>query len=344
MSSTHTNNHSSAISPLRKMQWLVRRELWEHKGMLLWTPALIGILMTILGAVLAAATVAKTKSRTALTINGEDVAWSTLLNSKALAPRKAEIIEMVANNYIYTAAPLFLALAFLVFFYCLSALYDDRRDRSLLFWKSLPVSDAQTVLSKVAIALLVTPFIVLAAASLTSLALLLILACILAGHGIFVFTDLLASPGLYLGPLQLLALLPVYCLWALPTVGWLLMVSSWARSKVFIWAVGVPLLLLVLLVWLGKLSQMQGEFHWVQMNVIARSLLGTLPGSWYIFEPAMLQELRAQALPQGKSMASMSFFINSWSSLSLPAAWFGAAAGSAMIYAAIRLRGWREEG
>ncbi|MFZ4874519.1 hypothetical protein ACL9RI_05515 [Janthinobacterium sp. Mn2066] len=335
---------NTSMSPLRKMQWLIRRELWEHKGMLLWAPVLIGILMTALGALLAAATVAKTKARTVLTINGEDVSWSSLLNAKAFAHRKADLIEIVTNNYAYTAAPLFLALGFLVFFYCLSALYDDRRDRSVLFWKSLPVSDVQTVLSKVVIALLVTPLIVLVTASLTSLAMLLILAGILAVHDIWVLADLLKSPGLYLSPLQLFGLLPVYCLWALPTVGWLLMVSSWARSKVFIWAVGVPLLLLVLAAWLGKLSQMEGEFHWIQLNVIARSLLGTLPGSWYLFEPALLPEMRAQALAQGTSMANMSVFSNSWSSLALPATWLGSAAGAAMIYAAIRLRGWREEG
>jgi ABC-2 type transport system permease protein len=334
---------NTSIRPLRKMQWLIRRELWEHKGMLLWTPVLIGILMTVLGALLAAATVAKTKARTALTINGEDVSWSSVLNAKAFVQRKADLIEVVTNNYTYTAAPLFLALGFLVFFYCLSALYDDRRDRSVLFWKSLPVSDLQTVLSKVAIALLVTPLIVLATASLTSLVLLLILAGILAAHGIHVLTDLFASPGLYLSPLQLFGLLPVYCLWALPTVGWLLMVSSWARSKVFVWAVGLPLLLLVLAVWMGKLSQMEVEFHWIQLNVIARSLLGTLPGSWYLFEPSLLPEMRAQALAQGTTMVNMSIFNNSWSSLTLPATWLGSAAGAAMIYAAIRLRGWREE-
>src|SRR3546814_12295425 len=51
----------------------------------------------------------------------------------------------------------FIVLAFVVFFYCLGALYDERKDRSVLFWKSLPVSDAQTVLSKVASAVVVAP-------------------------------------------------------------------------------------------------------------------------------------------------------------------------------------------
>ena len=332
-----------SITPVNKMKWLIRRELWEHKGMLLWTPALIGIAMTLLGVLMTVATIAKTKVRTALVVNGQEVSWSAIFNTRTFSPRRAEIIGNVANNYTYAAAPLFLALGFFVFFYCLSALYDERRDRSVLFWKSLPVSDAQTVLSKAAIALLVAPLIVAAAASLTSLALVLILSGVLAANGIHVFAELASSPGLYLGPLRVFGLLPVYCLWALPTVGWLLMVSSWAKSKVFLWAVGVPLLLLILTVWAGKLTQTESNVGWIQMNVIGRALLGTLPGSWYLFEPQLLSQMHA--LEEGGShMTRIDVFSNSWSSLALPAVWLGAAAGAALIYAAIRLRRWREEG
>lgn len=331
-----------SITPVNKMKWLIRRELWEHKGMLLWTPAIIGIVMTALAALMTAGAVAKLKMRTALIINGEEMSWSAVFNTRTLSPRRTEIIDTIANNYTYVAAPLFLALGFLVFFYCLSALYDDRRDRSLLFWKSLPVSDAQTVLSKLAIAIVVTPLIVVAAACLTSLALILILSGVLALNGIYVFTELLATPGLYLGPLRLFGLIPVYALWALPTVGWLLMVSSWARSKVLFWALGVPLLLLVLTVWVGKLSMTEADIGWIQMNVIARALLGTIPGSWYLFEPGLLPHINTMG--PGSQMTRIDIFANSWSSLAMPAAWLGAAAGAAMIYAAIRLRGWREEG
>ena len=329
-----------SISPVDKMKWLVRRELWEHKGMLLWTPAVIGIVLTVLGTLLTMTTIARTKTRTALTVNGEDVSWSAIFNAPSFARQKNEFIDAVANNYAYLAAPLFLALGFLVFFYCLSALHYDRRDRSILFWKSLPVSDLQTVLSKAAIALLVAPVLVLAAACLTSLALLLGLAIVMEMNGIHVFGELATRPGLYLSPLRLFGLLPVYCLWALPTVGWLLMVSSWARGKVFLWAVGVPLLLAVLLVWGGELAQLQAQANWIQSKVIARTLLGTLPGSWYLFEPALLPQLHAD----GAHMAQIDVFGNSWSSLGLPTAWLGAVAGAAMIWAAIRLRRWREEG
>ncbi|GAE49902.1 membrane protein [Xanthomonas arboricola pv. pruni str. MAFF 311562] len=64
-----------------------------------------------------------------------------------------------------------MVLAFVVFFYSLGSLYDDRRDRSVLFWKSLPVSDVQTVLSKAAWALLLAPLIAIVIGVLVGLAL-----------------------------------------------------------------------------------------------------------------------------------------------------------------------------
>ncbi|WP_210235883.1 ABC-2 transporter permease, partial [Mesorhizobium sp. M1C.F.Ca.ET.212.01.1.1] len=74
-------------------------------------------------------------------------------------------------------------LAFVVFFYCLGALYDDRRDRSILFWKSLPLSDTQTVLSKVISALIVAPLIAVIAGIITMLGFLLVISVVALMHG-----------------------------------------------------------------------------------------------------------------------------------------------------------------
>lgn len=77
----------------------------------------------------------------------------------------------------------FVVLAFVVFFYCTGALYDDRRDRSILFWKSLPLSDTQTVLSKALSALLVAPIIAVIASVLTMFGFMAILSVIVMTHG-----------------------------------------------------------------------------------------------------------------------------------------------------------------
>ena len=58
-------------------------------------------------------------------------------------------------------------------FYCLDALYGERRDRSILFWKSLPVSDLTTVLSKASIPIVVLPLLTFAVTVATQLIMLL---------------------------------------------------------------------------------------------------------------------------------------------------------------------------
>ncbi|UUZ49351.1 hypothetical protein LP420_02935 [Massilia sp. B-10] len=68
--------------------------------------------------------------------------------------------------------------------------------------------------------------------------LLLIVGIVFAVTGANLFGLILSNANFYLAPLRLIGLLPVYLVWALPTIGWLMMVSAWARSKVFLWAVG----------------------------------------------------------------------------------------------------------
>jgi ABC-2 type transport system permease protein len=226
-----------------------------------------------------------------------------------------------------------MVLPVVVFFYCLAALYDDRRDRSILFWKSLPVSDRMTVLSKVITAVCVAPVITIAIGTAVSLLVLLLGATVSAFNGVNLFAALFTSPNLYLAPLYLVGLLPVYIMWAIPTVGWLLMVSSWARSKVFLWAVGTPLILVVLLKWfnfvIGQFSDRVIDTHWFVENVIVRGLGGLIPGLWL---PLTVEDPRLL----GSQMHGLS--------LATPGVWGGVLAGALMIAAAIRLRRWRDEG
>ena len=61
--------------------------------------------------------------------------------------------------YAMVTAIIFLVMGTVGFFYCIDALYADRADRSVLFWKSLPLSDAETVLSKFATAAVLIPLV-----------------------------------------------------------------------------------------------------------------------------------------------------------------------------------------
>lgn len=317
---------------MKTMKWLIKREMWEHKGMLVWAPAVIATLIGVLA--LFAAFFDKN-----ITINS-DGSPSEILSVTLEGKVRTQVIETMAQAYMAVSAPVLLVLGFLVFFYCLGALHDERRDRSLLFWKSLPVSDSMTVLSKVLLAAVVAPLITLGIGFVLSLVVLLTGSVLLLTHGTNVFGELFLTPDLYLTPLRMLGLLPLYVLWALPTVGWLLMVSSMARSKVFLWAVGTPLVTALLLLWAEKAMHIGINSAWFVSNIVSRLLLSVVPGAWLLFDEihiSMDHAPRRLPVPQ-------TIFSESWATLGHANVWIGVAAGAAMIAVAIWMRRRREEG
>ena len=328
---------------MNTMKWLLRREYWENKGAFFWAPLVIALVMlAFIGGTVGYGLATHGLGDTV--VNGHHMSKSDMVNAMPLAA-KAKIAGIVANVWLAAAAPLFAVLPVVVFFYCLAALYDDRRDRSILFWKSLPVSDQQTVLSKVLTAVCVAPVITIAIGSAVSLLMVFIGLTAVSFNGLHLFGLVLGNVDFYLAPLRLLGLLPVYVLWAIPTVGWLLMVSAWARSKVFLWAVGVPILLVVLAKWANFIlvQYMNGGFDikWFIQNVIARGLAGLVPGIWIPLSnisPASLASNMEHTVDAG------SIFAASYATLLQPAVWVGAAVGVAMMFVAVRLRRWRDEG
>src|SRR2546423_1813263 len=143
------------------------------------------------------------------------------------------------------AAILTMLTAFIVgVFYCLDALHGERRDRSILFWKSLPVSDLTTVLSKASIPLVVLPVLVFAIIVATQLIMLLVATAVLLGNGVSAATLWSQLPLIQMS-LALLYGLTVIALWHAPIYGWLLLVSGWARRTTFLWAGLPPLALCV---------------------------------------------------------------------------------------------------
>lgn len=331
---------------MKTMKWLLRREFWENKGAFFWAPAIIALVMlTFVGGTLAYGVATKGIGvGDSVVVNGHAMSKAAMLNAMPLAAR-TQVADVVANTYLAAAAPLFGVLPVVVFFYCLAALYDDRRDRSILFWKSLPVSDQMTVLSKVLAALLVAPLLTIAIGTAASLLMVFIGLTVASFNGLHLFGLLLSNPNFWLAPFRLLGLLPVYVLWAIPTVGWLLMVSAWARSKVFLWAVGVPVLAVALAKWANFMTAeyMNGGFdvNWFVHNIVMRGLGGLVPGIWLPFSLKSPEAL----LEKGQHTVSASgVFTESWMTLTQPDVWVGVVVGGAMIFAAMRLRRWRDEG
>jgi ABC-2 type transport system permease protein len=311
---------------MKAMISLLKREFWEHKGMFLWTPLCVAaaiifvfILPFLKGNALFGARilgrVAKFK---------EDI------------PR---VSELLANMYLLFSGPLLVVMGIIIFFYCLGALFDDRRDRSILFWKSLPVSDFQTVLSKLITASLIVPVIFIMCAIAMSFVMLMIVGIGLSSQGVYVFQDLFLNGKLYLAPLQLLGTLPVYILWALPSIGWLMLVSSWAHSRVFLWAVGIPLLLVFLVGMLDLLLGQNSDMKWFSDLIVGRALGGVFPGVWIEFAHIPLTSFTR---PAGAGVDFGKVLSVSWQTLLSLQLWLGVVAAAGMFYMTVRLRRWRE--
>jgi len=203
------------IRVTRPMYWSVQRELWENRSLYI---APLAVATVALFGFLISATVLPHKMRAL----------------PALGPAHSH--EAVAMPYDFAAGLLMLTQILVAVFYCLDALHGERRDRSILFWKSLPVSDLTTVLSKASIPLVVLPLVVFTITVATQWIMLLLSTAVLLGRGMSAATLWTQLPFLQMSLLLLYHLFTAHALWPAPLYCWLILVSGWARRAAFLWA------------------------------------------------------------------------------------------------------------
>lgn len=333
--------HHHPISKASTFKWLLKREYWENRGGFLYAPLIAGaisLVMSLIGILFGLMAMHRAAKSGGLVLDNENVSVNGL--DLALLTRKldAENLHDLANGLdltlLLSSLWPFIVLAFVVFFYCLGALYDDRRDRSILFWKSLPLSDAQTVLSKAISALVVAPVVAVAASIVTMFGFLLIITVVVLAHGGDAMT-LVWGPA---SPMYIVAghlsWIPVYLLWALPTVGWLLLCSAWAKTKPFLWAVMLPLFAGIIVSTTHLMSAFDMTSGWFWKHIVGRLLLGTLPGSDVFYRYDQIATVTGD---RDNLVAALSP-ANQIQALTLPGLWIGAAVGVVFIIIAIRLR------
>jgi ABC-2 type transport system permease protein len=286
-----------AISPARRLYWSVRRELWESRSIYI---APLAVAAVFLFGFMINMIYLPERLRAAFAL--------------ALDPMKQH--KLIEQPYNF-AALLIMGTTFLVaVFYCLDALHGERRDRSILFWKSLPVSDLITVVSKASIPLLVLPLLAFAITVVTQLIMLLLSTVVLLGSGLSVST-LWSHVSFFQMSLALLYhLLVVHGLWYAPIFGWLLLVSAWARRTAFLWAALPPLAIGVV----EKIAFNTSHFAAMLGNLFS----GGAPG----------------AASTGDSMSMGA--LTAGHPLSAPSFWAGLAFAAACLAAAVRLRRNRE--
>jgi ABC-2 type transport system permease protein len=133
-------------------------------------------------------------------------------------------------------------LLIVMFFYLLDSLYTERKDRTILFWKSLPVSNKQTVLSKLSIAVFIIPVIIFLTSTLANFTTLSLqsLYFYYNGYSAALLWQQIDFTGLFLFCIYLLI---QQTIWYFPVMGWLLFCSVWCRKPPIIVAVLIPVIL-----------------------------------------------------------------------------------------------------
>ena len=309
---------------------LLKREYWEHRGGLwtgqLWTTGIL-LALTLLSVLIGEAF--RLRVGGGVDVSGlTDLIAHRLTDSDMAQFRRGLSVGLWGLGLINQ-----IVLYFVVLFYCISALYDERKDRSILFWKSLPATDTQTVLSKLVTAVVVAPVLAMLAIAILHIGFLAIIALYAVIQGVNPL-PFLWQPGVYADVwLRMLATIPVHMLWAIPGIAWLLLASSWSKRAPFVWAVLVPVLAGVFIGMFDALIRLGAPSVWFWENVVAR--IFTSPGTM-LLKP---WNWRSEFNPFADSV--------SWqhlqATLTAPATWIGLAIGAALLAAAIWLRRYRDD-
>ena len=297
-SSVRSEGIAAATIPMaRLMYWSVRRELWENRAI-------------YVAPVAAAAVFLFGFSISILHLVAEMYAtpWLDPMQQRELLRQPYEFAEDLIMGTVLLVG----------MFYSVDALHGERRERGILFWKSLPVSDLITVLSKASIPIVILPLIAIAIAVLTEFTMLLIstMVLLISGHGVGILWSRL--PIFHMWLMLIFHFLGIHGLWQSPIYGWLLLISGWARRMPILWAVLPPLTI--------------GVVEKVAFNT---TYFGSLIGSRFTggSEGVAIME-HGMSMDPATLLAPAHFLIN-------PGLWIGLAITAAFLTAAVRLRHYR---
>jgi ABC-2 type transport system permease protein len=252
---------------MNRLMTLIKREYWENKGAFRTTPIVIGGIYVI-GLLMAV-----------ITTVYFDNEFHTLKEAIRFIASQDEALrsEILYQGALSSAGLFTVALGFVVFFYLLGSLYDDRKDRSILFWKSLPASDTLTLASKLLAAMLLAPLVFWLVFVITMVVLSVIASVIVLVVGENPWTLFLGISNPFKAWGLILVSYLAQSLWALPLYGWLMLVSSFAPRIPLLFAVLPPVVFAVLQLWIDFLKTF----------TFKDSLFGVI-GHWFANSPLII--------------------------------------------------------
>jgi len=255
----------------------IKKELWEFSNILKWVPIVIAILVIIMPI---AAFMESNKT------------FSEIFEVLASVPDNTISIEdvpMIPKLFFVMTLSLFapfLAVALIIqLYYFTVCLFDERRDMSIMFWRSLPVSDVTAIFAKLITGALAIPAIFLGAATATLFLVLLfaLLVCIILSTGydvslwsLWIDADILSGISLVW-----LHILP-FAIWMLPLFSWLMLASMYAKKAPFLWAI-LPVAVILLV-----------EGFVVHYFNLSNPFIGSLLLEYFSLTPEFIESVKGQ--------------------------------------------------
>jgi ABC-2 type transport system permease protein len=306
---------------MKTFYWLLKRELWENKGMFVWLPVVLTTMLTLVFG-------ASFFSEFSHTLN---------MNAGATPALQHRAITLFIALHMFYALPILLAMGIVTAFYCSSALYSDHKNGSIGLWRSLPISDSLMVWSKVAFAVGIAPLITIICILSGGIVLGLVMCAIGAALDFNLLYDVFWHSTVLRVPLQTLVMWMTFVFWALPSIGWFLVVSALSKRAPLVWAIALPLVFAAAISAFNKLQNIDGGLVWLRDEVITRITLGTIPGSWMY---GWVRQSPNKIEPPGSESLDAILQLN-WQLAYSKSFWVGAGVGVALILLAIRVRRWR---
>lgn len=218
------------MSPIKT---LIKREYWEQSSLFFKVPLALAVIVTLA----AFSGLVLTFFMHGLSVQSTDWHWY------------ANLGRGISQMFELTASPFIIVLWLTLFYYFVSTLYDDRKDRSVLFWQSMPINQRQVISAKVVAGAIVAPLFAWFTLVMTQL-ILLIFACIfLMAHPAMDWISLWAWPQLLLAWLKILVVMIVQTIWLLPLFAWCMFWSAYAKKMPSLSAL-VSLVVIVVVEWI----------------------------------------------------------------------------------------------
>ncbi len=305
---------------MRSFLILMKREIWEHPAFYV-APLVVSALILVSGIYNAFYSV------------GKYVGFERVVQLLGTIPEAARPI--MYSWWPGLVIVFNLVMVFVLGFYLMDCLYADRKDRSILFWKSLPVPDSTTILSKLATAMFTVPFLTLLVTVGSFLVLLVVVTIMIWLGGGSAWALVWKPTPLFDGTVFLGYAFLVQSLWYLPLIGWLMLASAWSRRSPFIWIVLPPVALVLLEQMILRSENLA--------TLIGERIVGVFPlafkvedEQWDAFHEN-LEHAELESIPQ------ITDLIDPTPLLTSPDLWLGFAVGGLFIAAAIWLRRYRDE-